>query len=273
MSIGNVKTTGSKGSNWPWQYAMIKTLNSISSSLGASTEFESRLVRLIASPYTLYLEVRLWDVDSNTWDGTPKYYEVGSNTPVALNPADVQYADEDNALVLEAIKTACETTATETTSIDNHTAAIETSNAAIEASTSAIDTSNAAILAMNTDILAKNTEIEVDTSAIDTSTATTAANTTAIELDTRSLNDTTALPSISRSGTSGLVTIAASMKSVSFYNASSVDAHVLGIVLKAGETVNFDAGGNMNKFAASTFDYDPDPAGGNAGDLLVIYVA
>jgi len=252
MSIGNVKTTGSKGSNWPWQYAMIKTLNSISSSLGASTEFESRLVRLIASPYTLYLEVRLWDVDSNTWDGTPKYYEVGSNTPVALNPADVQYADEDNALVLEAIKTATETTATETTSID---------------------TSNAAILAMNTDILAKNTEIEVDTSAIDTSTATTAANTTAIELDTRSLNDTTALPSISRSGTSGLVTIAASMKSVSFYNAGTPNAHVLGIVLKPGETVNFDAGGNMNKFAASTFDYDPDPGALGGGDLLVIYVA
>ena len=252
MSIGNVKTTGSKGSNWPWQYAMIKTLNSISSSLGASTEFESRLVRLIASPYTLYLEVRVWDVDSNAWDGTPKYYEVGSNTPVALNPADVQYADEDNALVLEAIKTACETTATETTSID---------------------TSNAAILAMNTDILAKNTEIEVDTSAIDTSTATTAANTTAIELDTRSLNDTTAMPSISRSGTSGLVTIGASMKSVSFYNAGTPNAHVLGIVLKPGETVNFDAGGNMNKFAASTFDYDPDPGALGGGDLLVIYVA
>ena len=63
------------------------------------------------------------------------------------------------------------------------------------------------------------------------------------------------------------------MKSVSFYNAAAVDANVLGIVLKSGETVNFDAGGNMNKFAASIFDYDPDPAGGNAGDLLVIYVA
>ena len=118
MSIGNVKTTGSKGSNWPWQYAMIKTLNSISSSLGASTEFESRLVRLIASPYTLYLEVRLWDVDSNAWSGTPKYYLVGSNTPVTP-PSAVAYADEDNALILDAIKTACETTATETTSIDS----------------------------------------------------------------------------------------------------------------------------------------------------------
>ena len=131
MSIGNVKTTGSKGNNWPWQYAMIKTLNSISSSLGASTEFESRLVRLIASPYTLYLEVRLWDVDSNDWSGTPKYYEVGSNTPVTP-PSAVQYADEDNALVLDAIKTATQTTATETASIDTNTAGILADTATID---------------------------------------------------------------------------------------------------------------------------------------------
>ena len=58
MSIGNVKTSGSKGTNYPWQYAMLKTLTAISTSLGAGTEFESRLVRLIAGPYTLYLEVR-----------------------------------------------------------------------------------------------------------------------------------------------------------------------------------------------------------------------
>ena len=131
MSIGNVKTTGSKGTNWPWQYAMIKTLTAISTSLGASTEFESRLVRLIASPYTLYLEVRLWDVDSNDWSGTPKYYEVGSNTPVTP-PSAVQYADEDNALVLDAIKTATQTTATETASIDTNTAGILADTATID---------------------------------------------------------------------------------------------------------------------------------------------
>ena len=228
MSIGNVKTTGSKGNNWPWQYAMIKTLNSISSSLGASTEFESRLVRLIASPYTLYLEVRLWDVDSNDWSGTPKYYEVGSNTPVTP-PSAVQYADEDNALVLDAIKTATQTTATETASIDTNTAGILADTAAIDTATAAINTS--------------------------TSKATNVA----------------AMVRLTGTGTT---TISELVKSISIYNAhasatATVNIGGAGAVnLLAGETVNFDAGGNANTFAD---DYFAISSGDAAGDVLVIY--
>jgi len=242
MSIGNVKTTGSKGNNWPWQYAMIKTLNSISSSLGASTEFESRLVRLIASPYTLYLEVRLWDVDSNDWSGTPKYYEVGSNTPVTP-PSAVQYADEDNALVLDAIKTATQTTATETTSIDTNTAGIL-------ADTAAIETSNAAILA--------------DTAAIDTATA-------AINTSTSKATNVAAMVRLTGTGTT---TISELVKSISIYNAhasatATVNIGGAGAVnLLAGETVNFDAGGNANTFAD---DYFVISSGDASGDVLVIY--
>jgi hypothetical protein len=229
MSIGNVKTTGSKGTNWPWQYAMIKTLNSISSSLGASTEFESRLVRLIASPYTLYLEVRLWDVDSNDWSGTPKYYEVGSNTPVTP-PSAVQYADEDNALVLDAIKTATQTTATETTSIDTNTAGIL-----------------------------------ADTAAIDTATA-------AINTSTSSASNTAFMDRLTGTGTT---TITQAVKSISVYNAHASATATINIGgagnenLLAGETVNFDAGGNANKFPASHFVLS---SGDASGDLLVIYV-
>lgn len=232
MSIGNVKTTGSKGTNWPWQYAMIKTLNSISSSLGASTEFESRLVRLIASPYTLYLEVRLWDVDSNDWSGTPKYYEVGSNTPVALNPADVQYADEDNALVLDAIKTACETTATETTSIDTNTAGILADTAVIETNT---------------------TGILADTAAIDSA-----------------VNGSRTAGMSRESGSSDVAALsgATNVYSASFYNAhASVVATVVGASLNPGETVNFDAGGNGCFLTASALTYN-----GNSGDLVVAYI-
>ena len=228
MSIGNVKTTGSKGSNWPWQYAMIKTLNSISTSLGGSTEFESRLVRLIASPYTLYLEVRLWDVDSSSWSGTPKYYEVGSNTPVTP-PSAVAYADEDNALILDAIKTACETTATETTSIN---------------------TSNAAIL--------------LDTAAIDTATA-------AINTSTSKANNVAAMIRLTGTGTTPISEL---VKSISIYNAhasatATVNIGGAGAInLLAGETVNFDAGGNANTFAD---DYFVISSGDVAGDVLVIY--
>ena len=39
-----------------------------------------------------------------------------------------------------------------------------------------------------------------------------------------------------------------------------------------GETVNFDAGGNGNKFPTNTFTYNPDATGGGAGDLLIIHV-
>ena len=208
MSIGNVKTTGSKGTNWPWQYAVLKTLNSISTSLGGSTEFESRLVRLVASPYTLYLEVRLWDVDSNDWSGTPKYYLVGSNTPVTP-PSAVAYADEDNALVLDAIKTACETTATETTNID---------------------------------------------------TSTSSASNTAF---------------MDRLTGTGTTTITQAVKSISVYNAHASATATINIGgggnenLLAGETVNFDAGGNANKFPASHFVLS---SGDASGDLLVIYV-
>ena len=77
-----------------------------------------------------------------------------------------------------------------------------------------------------------------------------------------------------RATAAGQVTIAAIVKSISFYNASATDtAHVLTVDLKPGETVNFDAGGNGNVFPASTFTYDPDTTGGGAGDLLIIHVA
>jgi len=252
MSIGNVKTTGSKGNNWPWQYAMIKTLTAISTSLGASTEFESRLVRLIASPYTLYLEVRLWDVDSSSWSGTPTYYQVGSNTPVTL-PGAVQYADEDNALVLTAIKTACETTATETTSIDTNTASILAKNTEIETTANAIETSNAAILA--------------DTAAIDTATA-------AINTSTASLVVATNTAFMDRLTGTGTTTVTQTVKSISVYNAHATATATINIGgggnenLLAGETVNFDAGGNGNKFPASHFVLS---SGNASGDLLVIY--
>ena len=213
MSIGNLKTQGGKGTNWPWQYRMLLGLDKIAASVATNgKEYEAELVSITcAGPVppagtVIRLEVRVWDATSGAFTSI-SYYEPGSTTP---DPADYS---------------GCTKTYLE-----------------------AGDASEATLQ----DILTKNT---------------------AIELDTRSLNDTSAMPAMLRATASGLVTIAASMKSVSFYNAAAVDANVLGIVLKSGETVNFDAGGNMNKFAASTFDYDPDPAGGNAGDLLVIYVA
>ena len=55
----------------------------------------------------------------------------------------------------------------------------------------------------------------------------------------------------------------------SFFNASNVTAQVEGTNLLPGESVTFsaDAEGLLDKI-----QYDPDPAGNNAGDMLISYV-
>ena len=137
MSIGNLKTEGSKGTNFPWQYKMLKGLQGIIDVINSTangTEYEAKLVNITCTgvPFAgtvLYLEVRVWDTDSGGWDGDPTYYLPGSTTAVPL-----------------ATFTAAGCTI-----------------AYLEAG----DATEATLA----DILAKNTEIEVDTTAIATSTA------------------------------------------------------------------------------------------------------
>ena len=60
-------------------------------------------------------------------------------------------------------------------------------------------------------------------------------------------------------------TIAAGANSVSFANVGSADALIKAVVLKPGETVNFDAGSINNTLDA--IDYD-----GTGTELLIIYI-
>lgn len=55
----------------------------------------------------------------------------------------------------------------------------------------------------------------------------------------------------------------------SFFNASNVTARVQGTDLLPGESVTFsaDAEGLLDKI-----EYEPDPAGNNAGDMFISYV-
>ena len=71
----------------------------------------------------------------------------------------------------------------------------------------------------------------------------------------------------------GSVTVTAAVKSISVYNAHASATGTITIGggsaanLLAGETVNFDAGGNGNKFPASHFVVN----GGGTADMLIIY--
>ena len=265
MSIGNLKTEGGKGTNWPWQYKMLLGLDKIAAAIVSDgKDYESDLISIKcgANPAIIRLEVRIFDTTT------------GSFTTIELYPPGSLV--EDTTDYSTCTKTYLEAgDATEAT-----LQAILTKNTEIEVTADAI-------LAMNTDIEAKTTlvvantdQINADTQDILTKTTANETNTAGILVDTgdilsntNELRSITNAPTMLRATAAGQVTIAAVVKSISFYNASATDtAHVLTVDLKPGETVNFDAGGNGNAFPASTFTYDPDTTGGGAGDLLIIHV-
>lgn len=71
------------------------------------------------------------------------------------------------------------------------------------------------------------------------------------------------VPSMLRSSVAG--NVAAGKRSVSIYNAGPGPGVVLGATLKVGETVNFDAGSNLDTLGVISYD-------GTGTDLLIISV-
>lgn len=93
MSIGNLKTDGGKGTNWPWQYKMLKGLQGIIdiiSSTANGSEYEAQLVSIIcATPIApivtpagtyLRLEVRTWNTVTGGFTDV-SYYKPGDPNP------------------------------------------------------------------------------------------------------------------------------------------------------------------------------------------------
>lgn len=63
-------------------------------------------------------------------------------------------------------------------------------------------------------------------------------------------------------------TIGSNVYSISFSNVGTGDATVNGVILKQGETINFDAGTLNNYFPLGTFSYDTTTSG---AELLITY--
>ena len=63
-------------------------------------------------------------------------------------------------------------------------------------------------------------------------------------------------------------TIGSDVYSISFSNVGTGNATVNGVILKQGETINFDAGTLNNYFPLGTFSYDTTPSG---AELLITY--
>ena len=119
MSIGNLKTDGGKGTNWPWQYKMLKGLQGIIdiiTSTANGSEYEAQLVSIIcAAPIApivtpagtyLRLEVRTWNTVTGGFTDV-SYYKPGDPNPDPNDYSDctITYLEAGDAteLTLQAI--------------------------------------------------------------------------------------------------------------------------------------------------------------------------
>jgi hypothetical protein len=106
MSIGNLKTEGNKGNNFPWQLKMLMgqqcacdqltlanqilqeiddntdtvepLLAQILAAIQSGTDYEAALV--VDANDVTWLEVRIWNTGTGTFD-PPVYFQAGTNTP------------------------------------------------------------------------------------------------------------------------------------------------------------------------------------------------
>jgi hypothetical protein len=106
MSIGNLKTEGNKGNNFPWQLKMLlgqqcacdqltlanqilqeiddntdtvePLLAQILAAIQSGTDYEAALV--VDANDVTWLEVRIWNTGTGTFD-PPVYFQAGTNTP------------------------------------------------------------------------------------------------------------------------------------------------------------------------------------------------
>jgi len=225
MSIGDLKTDGLKGNNFPWQLKMLKgqqcacdqltainantddvefLLSAILTTLQANTEYEAKFVVDTCNGDTVYLEVRVWNPDTSTW-GPITYYLPGSDTPVippgAATPGCLIYTDPSGvlALILGAIQagnlilTDIETNTGDTvTELQNLFALYTAGQSACADSLSVTLCTEQGINLNNidgntTNILSDTTSIAINTVNIDTNTAAIDIATTAISADTTTI--------------------------------------------------------------------------------------
>jgi hypothetical protein len=308
MSIGNTKDYGNKGNNFPYQLKSLQGLDCVCSQMGlslaelqainANTDQVEGLLTLIANLLqdgqdyeativvdandVTWLEIRIFNSDTQTFD-PPIYYAAGSNlpgTPVAplvyINPNTylAQIVSNTTGIALEATQ---QDVLTEVTTIVSNTTGIaleatqqsvlsEVQDILSEAQTISSNTSGINLEVTQQDVLSAVTNINLNTADVATETTLVDVETNTADTVTK-LTAQTRVPNIIRTA-GGATTINANIFSISFSNVGTANATVNTVILKPGETINFDAGVLNNYFAANAFAYNTTTSG---AELLIIY--
>ena len=237
MSIGNLKTQGGKGTNWPWQYKMLLGLDKIAASIvTGGKDYESEMVSILCpGPVppvgpVLRLEVRVWDVTTGAFTSI-SYYEPGS---IVADPADYTlctktYLDASDSAVLALILAELEAIQTGTAAALGQTTMTASVPVVIANDQSAVPVAATIAGPLGQDLEANSVSVVI------------ASDQTGVE------RTPTMLRAVAGS------TIAAGAFSVSFANVGTTTATVLNENLEPGETISFDAGAINNTLGAIVY--------------------
>ena len=268
MSVGDLKDYGNKGNNFPWQLKMLQgqqcacdylkeidlntdqvepLLAQILLAIQNGTDYEAMLV--VDNAGLTWLEIRIWN---GTTFNPPVYYLAGSNTP-GVPTAPITYINPNTYLAQIVSNTTG--LATELTLGDIKTSVQLIDNCVGVDGTTA--PTNSFLVAGVTASGVQQT-IEVNASGH----VNIADGGGSITVDSNAVVRT---PAILRTTANSSVT--AGKFSMSFASVGTADALVGGVILKPGETINFDAGGINNTLGAVTYN-----ASGVGAELLIITV-
>jgi hypothetical protein len=231
MSIGNVKSEGSKGTNFNWQLnvlnglqkgadntnGLIGVLTSILNATVAHQDMEILLVRDKGNGDQIVQQIREYDETSQTWSTTYSDISGAAYTPVG----PLEYLDPSavlNLILTELLDQGL--------TLDD--------------------------IELNTDDVATQTTLQALLTAFNAEDFATEATLAVVETNTTGVART---PGIIRPTTAGNVNTAApTFYSVSVANVGLANGTVLGATIKPGEVLNF-SGDALNNFFTS-FDYD-----------------
>ena len=241
-SIGNLKNSGLKGNNWPWQYKMLQgqqcacdylkeidlntdqiepLLVQILAAIQNGTDFEAFLV--VDGNDVTWLEVRIWNPATGTFD-PPVYFAVGSNAPGTPAPP-VSYINPNTYLAQIVSNTTGAST--------------ELTLAALLAAFNLEDFATETTLAtVAADLALIYTDLQLNTISV--------AN-----IDTK-LTAAARTPNIL--STTGSGSTPAGVYSFSIANVGSAAGTVGGQSIPAGVTINFDGGALNNTLGSIAYD-------------------
>lgn len=260
MSVGNLKTDGQKGNNFPWQLKMLNgqqcacdylqaidlntdeiepLLLQILLAIQSGQDYEAMLV--VDANDVTWLEIRVYNPDTGTFD-PPVYYLPGSNTP-GTPLAPLTYINPNTYLASIVSNTAAIATNTGDTVTE-----LQNLQAFYYAGQSACEDSFSVTLCNDQGVNLEN---------IDNSLRPQFKTPVIQKLYGTTLSISVAIQSIS---------IACTTYSSSYIRVST-DNNVTFTRLYPGETVNYDAGTLNNYFPANLFYID---AGG--GEALITYI-